>query len=203
MDGTLVDTLALHTEAWIKLFSKYGIELSEEEEKEHSGKKNVFFINLVLKRRNKDGLNADILSREKDSIVIDMVRNGPPVVHPGVKELLIMLKNRGTKLALATSATRATAELLAKNLLEMFEVKVFAEDVVHGKPDPEIFLKAAEGLNLSPSECVVFEDAESGVTAAKAGGFYCVAKENHLGQNLNDADLIIEDYEPQEILSLF
>lgn len=203
MDGTLIDTSGLHTKAWQKLFSKYGIELSEEEKKEHSGKKNLLFIELVLGRRKTNNLDAHALSHEKDSIVIDALHKEPPDVFPNVRELLMVLKEKGIKMALATSATKAAAELLAKNLLEIFETTVFAEDVNHGKPNPEIFLLAAQKLNLQPIECIVFEDAESGVKAAKAGGFYCVAKENRLGQNLSQADLIIENYEPEKLIKLF
>lgn len=203
LDGTLVNTLDLHTRAWIKLFSKYGIELSEKEKKEHSGKKNVFFIEIVLKRRNAKNLDSYELSREKDAMVIDALRDKPPVLFPGAQELLANLKSKGIKIALATSATKRTAELLARETIEMFEAKVFAEDVSLGKPNPEAFLLASQKLNLGPEDCVVFEDAESGVQAAKAGGFYCVAKDNHLGQNLAGADLIIEEYKPEELIKLF
>ncbi len=203
LDGTLIDTSALHTKAWIKLFSKYGIELSKEEIEEHSGKKNIFFIELVTGKRNRNNLDAHALSREKDSIVMDIIRNEPPVLQPHAQQLLTMLKAQGTKLALATSATKSTAELLAKDLLEIFEVAVFADDITLSKPNPEIFLLAVQKLNLKPEECVVFEDAESGVRAAKTGGFYCVAKNNHLGQNLTGADLIIEEYKPEELIKLF
>ena len=62
---------------------------------------------------------------------------------------------------------------------------------------------AAEGLGLKNKNCIVFKDSESGVEAAKRGGFFCVAKENNLGQDLSKADLIIEEYNPPELIKLF
>ena len=141
MDGTLIDTVNFHTKAWQKLFLKYGIELSEEEKKEHSGKKNLSFIELVLGRRKMNGLDAHALSHEKDKIVIDMLHNEPPNLFSGVEELLTTRKNKELKLALATSATKVTAELLVKDLLNVFEATVFAEEIIRAKPHPQIFLQ--------------------------------------------------------------
>ena len=195
----MIDTVHIHDKAWDKLFSKYGITLDAKEKVEHSGKKNVAFTAHILTKRNVDALNPEQLAREKDKIVLDIISREAPFVFPGLLELLYVLKKNQVKLALATSATQETALLLAKDLLSYFVVRIFAEDVTKGKPDPEIFLLAAERMSLKISDCVVFEDSENGVEAAKSGGFMCIAKDNNAGQDLSKADLIIREYKVESL----
>ena len=201
LDGTLVSTISLHESAWCELFRRYNIELTDTELLEQSGKKNTLFIRMVSERTG-ISFDAEKLSQEKDMLVIQALSQNPPAIFAGVQELLTLLKEKGIKLALATSATEQTARLLGKELFHYFDAHVFAEDVQHGKPHPEIFLKAAGKLGLSPQECAVFEDATSGVEAAKAGGFFCVARDNHLRQNISEADLIVEEYNAKELVNL-
>ena len=177
LDGTLVSTVWLHEAAWSKLFGHYGITLTEADLREQSGKKNTLFVDLMKKKYGRDDLNLARLSAEKDAMVIEALQEHPPTIFPGVPELFAELqKDSEIRCALATSATEQTARLLGRDLLQFFDVTVFAEEVKSGKPNPEMFLTAAKKLGLLPEECVVFEDAESGVVAAKAGGFLCVAR---------------------------
>lgn len=203
LDGTMVNTVSMHDRAWKQLFSKYGITLDAREITEHSGKKNVAFAAQILARRDMGTLDPQELSQEKDKIVLDMLSREASPVFPGLLQLLQLLKENQVQLALATSATQETALLLGKDVLLHFDIKVFAEDVTKGKPHPEIFLLAAERMNLKASDCVVFEDTENGVEAAKSGGFLCVAKDNNAGQDLTKADLIITEYEPEDLKNLF
>lgn len=203
LDGTLVGTIGLHEKAWIELFQKYDITLTDGELKKQSGKKNILFINLVLKGRNRKDLNPRKLSHEKDEIVIEGLRKEPSRYFKGIKQFLKLLGENGIKLALATSATQKTAVLLAGDLIGIFDVKIFAENIHKGKPNPEIFLKAAEMLGMKSSDCIVFEDAESGIEAAKMGGFLCIAKDNNLGQDLSKADFVIKEYNPLELMKFF
>lgn len=203
LDGTLVFSPVLHVKAWKKLFNKYQLTLSDKELKEQSGNKNVVFIKNILERREIKNLDAQELSDQKDDIVITMLKAEPPIVFPGVEALLQLLKSKDIKLSLATNATQKTAVILGQQIISYFDFKVFAEDVNHGKPDAEIFLKAAKGLGLNSDDCIVFEDAESGVLAAKAGGFFCIAKDNKLGQNLASADLIVKNYDAQKLIKYF
>ena len=203
LDGTLVSTIGLHERAWKELFLKYNIILTDAELKEQSGKRNILFINSILERKNVAGLNSEKLSNEKDEIVKKYLENNRSAVFNGVEELLDLLKKQGIKLALATSATQETAIFLGGDLLNFFDAKIFAEDVQFGKPHPEVFLKAAQKLGLESSDCIVFEDAQSGIEAAKAGGFFCIAKDNGLGQNTSKADFVISEYNPSELIKFF
>lgn len=201
LDGSLVSSLGLHDKAWQKLFAQYGITLSEAEIKEHVGMKNVIFIGRVLERRGRNDLDPQLLSNQKDDMVVAVLEEEPAIVYPHAKEMLRLLSANGITLVLATSATRRTALVLGKEVMEYFHAAVFAEDVSHGKPDPEIFLTAAARSGAELSECAVLEDAENGVQAAKAGGFACIARDNGFGQDLSAADLVVTEYDPQAILA--
>jgi beta-phosphoglucomutase len=203
LDGTLVSSVGLHEKAWQKLFNSYGITLSDTELKEQSGKKNILFIETILERRSRQELDPQTLSDEKDEMVVTVLTKEPSVVYEGAQELLEKLKAEGKCVILATSATRKTAVLLGKELMHYFDAAIFAEDVEHGKPNPEMFLKAAEKLGLVSHECIVFEDAKSGVEAAKAGGFFCIARDNGLGQDLSEADLVVREFKPAELMEYF
>jgi pseudouridine-5'-monophosphatase len=97
---------------------------------------------------------------------------------PGVNKLLRHLHKSGVPLAIATSSSRAAVQAKRCNheaLFACFDAIVTAEDIVHGKPAPDIFLAAAEALGVPPGECVVFEDAIAGVVAGLAAGCVVVA----------------------------
>jgi HAD superfamily hydrolase (TIGR01509 family) len=201
LDGSLVVSVGLHEKAWQRLFENYNIELTDAELKEQSGKKNILFIELILGRRERNDLDPQKLSDEKDDMVVAVLEQEPAVVYPHAKEMLELLQGNGITPVLATSATKRTALILGKEVMPYFRIAVFGEDVAHGKPDPEIFLTAAAQAGFPVSNCAVLEDAKSGVEAAKAGGFVCVARDNGLGQDLTGADLIVMDYNPATILS--
>jgi beta-phosphoglucomutase len=116
---------------------------------------------------------------------------------PGVHEFIEKCKDTGRKVAVASSADRlkVVGNLMEIELpLTLFNAIVVAEDVVHKKPAPDIFLLAAERLQLKPSECLVIEDAVSGVIAAKTAGSRCLALTTSFSENeLNQADYWASD----------
>jgi beta-phosphoglucomutase len=204
LDGTLVSTNTLHLKAWKDVFKLYQITLTANEIQEQAGMKCVVFIKRVLERRKIFNLNPQILEDKKDEFVIEVLKRHPAKLFTGAEDFLKLLKANGVKLALATSASKKTALILGRNILKYFDTAIFAEDVTQGKPDPQVFLKAAEKLNLCPNDCIVFEDATNGVQAAKSGGFFCIANNNGLGQDLSSADLIIvKKYYPSDLIKLF
>ena len=103
---------------------------------------------------------------------LEFERAGEIVAKPGAQEILSYLKDQGLKLALATSSKVPRAEIILTNnrLRDFFNELTFSHEVKHGKPAPDIFLKAASKLGEKPGECVVFEDSEAGVRAAHAAG---------------------------------
>jgi beta-phosphoglucomutase len=203
LDGTLVLTNKLHLKAWKDVFKLYQITLTKDEIQEQAGMKCVTFIKRVLSRRKILNLSPQRITDQKDQLVVKSLKKSPAVLFRGAENFLKILKSKGIKLALATSASKQTALMLGKKVIKYFDVEIFAEDVGKGKPDPEIFLKAAMKLSLKPNECIVFEDATNGIQAAKTGGFFCIANDNGLGQNLSSADFIIKGYDPQKLIKLF
>ena len=121
---------------------------------------------------------------------------------PGVRELLKALKDIGVRQAIGSSAPRGNVDLIVSltGTAEFFQAIVSSEDTTRGKPDPEVFLIAAERVEVPPAQCVVFEDAIAGVQAAKAGGMKCVAVHfvgHHPVEKLREAgaDLVVQTLE--------
>ena len=121
----------------------------------------------------------DDLAREKAEYQIAHL-NGNVTAMPGLLELLDWIDQSGLKKAVASSGLRRyiDAVLTVTNLRERFDVIISADDVVNGKPAPDVFLAAARALNVAPENCLVLEDAPFGVQAAKAAGMTCFAVPN-------------------------
>ena len=117
----------------------------------------------------------------------------------GAEAFIRDLHARNMRLAIATSAVRKSIETILRrfDLLQLFEVIVDGSEVERGKPDPQVFLITAQRLRADPAACIVFEDSEVGVRAAKAAGMVCVAVRNpnaQTKQNLDPADLIVNSF---------
>jgi HAD superfamily hydrolase (TIGR01509 family) len=121
----------------------------------------------------------------------------------GVIKLLQRLKKRGIKLAIGSSSHKRliTHVLERLNIKTLFDSIVSAEDITNSKPNPEIFLKSAEKLAVSPAECCVVEDAALGIEAAKRAGMKCIGYRNPNSgdQDLSKADISIDDFSRLEI----
>ena len=117
---------------------------------------------------------------------------------PGVVDLIHGLKENGFKLAVASSSLK---EDIMKNMdlfgiTDYFDAFISGSECENGKPDPEIFLKAAEALGKKPEECIVVEDSTAGVHAAKSAGMYCIgyAPEGAIKQDLHQADTVVKEF---------
>jgi beta-phosphoglucomutase len=125
----------------------------------------------------------------------------PSEILPGVEAFLQQLRSKDIAIALGSASKNAEIILEKVRLRSYFQVLIDGNKVSKSKPDPEVFLKGAEGLGLPPSECIVFEDAEKGLAAAKAGGFFTVGVGDPALLHL--ADLVIPNFLGQEIEDLF
>lgn len=193
-DGVLVDTEAVNEQAYLEVVQKAGITpLTPEEYKEHSGLTGREFFQRVLERRGVDK-DPTPLAKEKTRIAIELLSQKDIPVFEGVRELLSALKNRGLKIGIATSASKERAQMIFSKtgLKKEVDVIVTGDDIRHGKPNPEIFLLAAERLQVRPEAVIVIEDTAAGVEAAKTAGMFCIGKDNKVGQNLTKADLVVE-----------
>lgn len=109
---------------------------------------------------------------------------------PGAKDCLIMLRKKGVKIALASASKNAMGILNKLRIKDLFDAIIDGNKVSKAKPDPEIFLLGAKELGINPKDCVVFEDAEAGIKAAKSAGMYAVG----VGKtdSLKDSDYIVD-----------
>jgi pseudouridine 5'-phosphatase len=133
---------------------------------------------VIVKEFNLDITVGDYIRRRNEVLLPAMTK---VEIFPGVERLVASLKASGVKLAVATSSPRNLLEAKKtgkSDLFRMFDAIICGDDVINGKPSPDIFLKAAAAMEVEPSNCIVFEDAPAGVQGAKAAGMRCIAIPN-------------------------
>ena len=138
--------------------------------KQGFGKRNAVIIPEILGWTN-DMEVVDRLGRRKEELYRELVKSDGIKALPGIRELLVELKAVGIPCVVGTSTERKNLELAFDllDLADFFQGAVCSEDVIRGKPDPEVFLKAAALMDLSPERCVVLEDSAHGIEAARSG----------------------------------
>ena len=195
MDGTLIDSINADFLAWKRLFSDYNKTLTFQDYIPLLGIRSFRvaeeFLDLQDEDERKKAL-ADKLIYFRE-IVEELGINIIPYADDFIKQL----KEYNIPLALATSSRRAKMKMVMEevDLLSYFDVVVAGEDVIDGKPAPDIFLKAASMLGVDPENCIVFEDAANGVKAAKNANMKCVAlASEHTGDLLGEADVVIQTF---------
>jgi beta-phosphoglucomutase family hydrolase len=196
MDGTLVDSTKADFLAWQRLFSHYNKKLTFEDYIPLLGIKSAQVVKEFLPVKNEEEVQF-ALTRKLVFFHEIISQNGIYPV-PFADVFVKQINRLNVPLALATSSRRAKMEMVMEklNLLIYFDTVVTGGDVKNGKPSPDIFLQAAEKLSVSPENCIVFEDAQNGVKAAKNAGMKCVALATDLTRNsLQEADLIIDTFE--------
>ena len=170
MDGVIFDTEKAYLDIWTKVFKKYKYELERDVyiSVMGTGRKNVMKV-----FKDKYGQDLPILDmyKEKDEMLFQVIESGQVPIKEGAMEILKSLKDNNFKIALATSAKkdRLNKQLKIGNLEGIFDTVVCGDDVINGKPNPEIFLKAAENISVNPENCVVIEDSSAGIKAAYSG----------------------------------
>jgi len=177
LDGVIVDTAHYHFLAWKRLAAELGIELTEAHNEKLKGVSRMRSLEIILDlgKIKVSEHEKELLANKKNSWFVDYVeRMAPEEIFPGVKNLLLDLKARGFKIALASSSKNAKTVIKLLNIANLFDAIVDGNMITHSKPHPEIFLLAASKLGVQPDSCLVFEDAEAGVDAALAAGMKCV-----------------------------
>lgn len=201
LDGTLVDNIGLHVEAFVRFAERHGVPVPPPERRaELDGRRNSEIFPVVLGRPLKPGELASF-EAEKEGYYRQLSA-GKLAPLSGLRHLLACLAVRGIPVAVATSAPAENVchtldELGLRD--ELTEV-VRGDEVAQGKPSPDVFLAAAARLRVPPSECLAFEDTPSGVAAACAAGMACVAvttgfSSDVLASHQPPPDAIVRDYE--------
>jgi beta-phosphoglucomutase family hydrolase len=197
LDGTLIDNNSYHIKAWQEFYKKRNRVLSEEEfKRDFNGKTNADVLKYVFdKPLSKE--ESEKYTHEKEALYREIYK---PYIKPvkGLLNLLQQLQSAGIPMAIATSGIPVNIEYM----FEHVPVKLFFTAVINsthikkGKPDPEIYMLTAKKLNVSPENCVVFEDAVAGVQSAKAAGMKVVAiTTTHIKDELSQADKFISDFD--------
>ena len=176
MDGVIFDTERDYLKEWEVIFKKYGYKMKKEIYISVMGRGRKK-VKEIFKEKFGEDLPIDKMYIEKDKMLKEAVENNKVPLKEGALELLEFLKENGYKIALATSAKRERVKIQVRHakIENIFDAIVCSEDITNPKPDPEIFLKAAEKVCVNPENCIVIEDSEAGIKAAfnaKMMGFH-------------------------------
>lgn len=197
LDGVVVDTAKYHFMAWCRLASELGFEFKESDNEKLKGVSRMASLEILL---SVGGLQDRFSQTEKDAMAARknlwykelISRMTPDEVLDGAVAFLKDVRAAGVKTALGSASRNAGVILEKVGIIPLFDAIVDGTMVGTAKPDPEVFLKGAELLEVEPSQCVVFEDAEAGIQAAKRGGMRSIGVGS--AEILGDADIVIGDF---------
>jgi len=196
LDGTLIDNNTYHLQSWLQYLKDKNREMTEEEYKANvNGRTNKDVIEYIYQRKM-DDKEAMKYAHEKEAIYRKLYA---PYIKPvpGLLELLEKLRSLSIPMSIATSGIQVNIDFLFEHIpiRSYFDVIVNSAHISKGKPDPEIYIKTAELLKVSPAECPVFEDAVVGINSAKAAGMKVVGVlTTHKAEELSGADILIKDF---------
>ena len=203
LDGVLVFTDHYHYLAWKKLADRLGIYFDEDINNRLRGVSRMASLEIILKRDTGRELSLKektALAEEKNGYYRELLRQmTPDSVAPQVRETLSRLRGRGYRLAIGSSSKNTRTILERTNLLDAFDAVSDGNNITRSKPDPEVFLKAAQFLGVCPQACAVVEDARAGIDAALAGGMLAVG----IGEAAQYAKTQKPIHDFEELLELF
>ena len=194
MDGVLADTGPIHYESWVKLANEIGSRFPKELFERTFGQQSSAIVRMLVSPNTEDSKIIEWAAL-KEEYFRDMVKD-KLFPLPGVISILKTLQMNGFKLAVGSSGPPENVELLLNTLKikKYFEVIITAAEVKKGKPEPDVFLIAANALNVLSENSIVIEDAPVGIEAAKRAGMKVIAlTTTHDEKELLDADIIVKD----------
>lgn len=177
LDGVITDTAELHYQAWKRLSDDMGWNFDRELNESLRGVSRMDSINIIKEHNKAETSKLELteLATLKNNIYVgSLYQLGPEDYLPGAQELLNLLRLEGFKVALGSASKNSTKVLEQLGAQKYFDVIGDGNSVSKSKPAPDIFLFGAKKLGLKSEECIVYEDAEAGIDAAKAGGFNTV-----------------------------
>jgi beta-phosphoglucomutase len=207
MDGVIVDSAKYHFKAWQRLAEELGIEFTEAHNESLKGLSRVDSLEKILTIGDLeiDNDTKVALMEQKNAWYLEYISSmTPSEVLPGVKRFLEALQEEGIRIGLGSSSRNAKHILDAIQLSHFFTAVIDGNRVTYSKPDPEVFLMGARELGVNPNETVVFEDAQAGIAAARAGGFAVVGVGDPA--TLSAADAVIQgfsSFSPSHLKNLF
>ena len=195
LDGVIVDTAKYHYLAWKNLADELGFEFTETQNELLKGVSRVRSLEILLDIGNiklSEVKKQDILISKNEDYLSYITKMGADEILPGVLSVLDFLDKKEIKYVLGSASKNAELILKQVSLYHRFFGIVDGNDVSKAKPDPEVFLIGADKLNLSPENCIVFEDAIAGVEAGKIAGMTVVGIGDK--ETLSQADFVFNDF---------
>ncbi len=195
MDGVIVDNMKYHKKAWEMFLKMHAPEMDVEEFSNHFGKVNKDLLKIVFQREISDEEESRY-GDEKESLYRELYAEDIAPTEGLVGFLKELIEN-GVKVAVASAAPKINVDFVFEKtgLRPYFDVSIDANDVSHGKPDPEIYLKVAEKLNCHPEACLVFEDSMPGIQAGRSAGMKVIGvATSHPAEELKETEFVIEDF---------
>ena len=174
LDGVICFTDKYHYQAWKALADRLGIYFDEQINNRLRGVSRMASLDIILERAQKSYTQEekDAFAAEKNATYVELLQQMSPAdLSDEVKGTLDALREGGYKLAIGSSSKNTKLILSRLGLGDFFDAISDGTNITRSKPDPEVFLMAAEMLSLPPEECLVVEDAKAGIQAAHAGGF--------------------------------
>jgi beta-phosphoglucomutase len=203
LDGVIVDTAKYHYLAWKRLANECGFDFTEAANERLKGVSRTRSLEILLEiggRTFDDATKAQMAAR-KNEWYVDYIRHmNASEILPGAAEYLQRIRARGIKTALGSASKNAPVILERLGISMLFDVIVDGNKVAKAKPDPEVFLRAADELGIPPTSCVVFEDADAGIEAAHRAGMGAVGIGNP--SILKRADIVIPGLRELGIISV-
>lgn len=198
LDGVIVSTDDLHYQAWNYMAMKHQIYFDKTINHRLRGVSRMESLEIILERSNKifSEEEKNDLAKEKNEYYIQLLKTlSPKDILPNVDLVIKRLKDKGIKVAIGSSSKNALNILKQIKRNQSFDAVADGNDITHSKPDPEVFLVAAKKLNVEPEACMVIEDAQAGIVAAKNASMIAVA--------ISDAKLSdLSDYKIDDLIEL-
>ena len=198
MDGVIVDSEPLHSDHLRIFLTNLGVESPEKITHNMKGRNARNIWELLIQEFQLEHDLDELVVRARASYFSYLTELPELPSIPGAVEFIEYCYQKKYTLAIASSASPRRIDMFLEKIgvKDYFDIIISGDDVQHAKPAPDIFLLAAEKLNANPVDCIVVEDAENGVIAAKAAGMKCIAfgGSDHNTDNLLGADLVITDF---------
>lgn len=198
MDGVIIDSEPKHIKFEQELFRSLGAAVNEDEHLKFVGTTSQYMWASIKRNHKLEQTVDELVKLDRDKYFEFLINDDSLVSINGVNELVVRLKKENLKLAVASSSPIDVIEYVINKLglIKYFDLIVTGDYVKRSKPNPDIFLYAAEKLSVKPNNCLVIEDSENGVNAAKNADMKCVGYKNlnSGNQNITRADMIIKNF---------
>jgi mannitol-1-/sugar-/sorbitol-6-/2-deoxyglucose-6-phosphatase len=195
MDGVLIDTEPVWRQVELDVFARVGVALTDEQLRDTWGMRIEEVVDHWYQQRPWNGIRPHAVQREIVREMVEHVRaQGEPMV--GALEAINTARGAGLRVAIASSSARELIDAVVERLgiVDVIDAVCTADDEVRGKPDPAVYLSAAQALDVMPSLCVAIEDSPVGVSAAVAAGMRCIGVRSHgeLSGDISHAHVVID-----------